>query len=353
MSLSNDERDELRSTARSLLARESSSERVRATIAEPAGFDRALWDTMIELGWTTIHVPADRGGAGCGYGDLAVVLHELGRAITPSPFLASAVLATGALLLADDGGVARRAARVAGQRCMPSVRSRSRAPTARTTSRVSRPRGGRTGGSLRLNGAAGFVLDADLADVLVVAAARRAGHRRRGRGRHDRRPACASSARRRSTRRAGCSRCRSTTSSVAGRAHVVRAGRARGGAVRPSARPRRDRGRVRRGRRRRAGARTRVRLREGANAVRQADRFVPGGEAPLRQHGDRGRGESRGHPRGRRGARRRPGRVVDDRRDHVVVRGPGVLATRARSRCWSTAGSASPGSTTRTCCSSA
>ena len=61
MSLSNDERDELRSTARGLLARESSSERVRAAVAEPAGFDRALWDTMAELGWTTIHVPVRPG----------------------------------------------------------------------------------------------------------------------------------------------------------------------------------------------------------------------------------------------------------------------------------------------------
>ena len=52
---------------------------------------------MVELGWTSLHVAEEHGGAGCGYADLAVVLHELGRAITPSPFLASAVLATGAL----------------------------------------------------------------------------------------------------------------------------------------------------------------------------------------------------------------------------------------------------------------
>ena len=39
MTLSNDERDELRSTARNLLARDSSAERVRATVAEQPGFD--------------------------------------------------------------------------------------------------------------------------------------------------------------------------------------------------------------------------------------------------------------------------------------------------------------------------
>ena len=169
MYLSNDERDELRSTARSLLARESSSERVRATIVEPAGFDRALWDTMTELGWTTIHVPADRGGAGSGYGDLAVVLHELGRSITPSPFLASAVLATGALLLADLGGVA-------GELLASLTSSASLGSVAFASTNGSYDVGHLTttwrsdAGALRLNGAAGFVLDADVTDVLLVAA---------------------------------------------------------------------------------------------------------------------------------------------------------------------------------------
>ena len=169
MTMSNDERDELRATARGLLARESSSERVRAAVAEPTGFDRALWDTMTELGWTTIHVPSDRGGAGCGYVELAVVLHELGRALTPSPFLASAVLASGALMLADNGGIAATLlSSLASGTALGSVAFASTGGSydcARlTTSWRS------AGGSLRLSGASGFVLDADLATVLVVAA---------------------------------------------------------------------------------------------------------------------------------------------------------------------------------------
>jgi alkylation response protein AidB-like acyl-CoA dehydrogenase len=169
MSLSNDERDQLRSTARGLLARESSSERVRAAVAEPAGFDRSLWDTMAELGWTTIHVPSDRGGAGCGYADLAVVLHELGRAITPSPFLASAVLASGALMLADDDGIAGELLPLLASGA--SLGSVAFAGTDGSYDCARLTTGWRSaGGSLLLNGASGFVLDADLAAVLVVAA---------------------------------------------------------------------------------------------------------------------------------------------------------------------------------------
>jgi alkylation response protein AidB-like acyl-CoA dehydrogenase len=168
VSLSNDERDELRSTARSLLSRESSSERVRATIATEPGFDRALWDQMVELGWTTIHVPEEHGGAGYGYTDVAVILHELGRALTPSPFLASAILASGALAQAGNP--------VAGELLAPIAAGTSIGSVAFASARGSYDLTQLTtgwsaqGGSVRLQGSAGFVLDADVADVLVVAA---------------------------------------------------------------------------------------------------------------------------------------------------------------------------------------
>jgi alkylation response protein AidB-like acyl-CoA dehydrogenase len=174
MSLSDVERDDLRSTARGLLARESSPARVRAALAQPEGFDRALWDQMVELGWTTIHVPEARGGAGCGYAELAVVLHELGRAVTPSPFLASAVLATGALAFAVDtpGAGGYLDALVAGD-ALGTVAlagaSGSYEPSRLTTEWTCRA------GTLQLQGSAGFVLDADLASVLVVAARDAAG----------------------------------------------------------------------------------------------------------------------------------------------------------------------------------
>src|SRR5262245_1899955 len=169
MPLAADERDELRATARSLLEQESSSERVRAAVAEPPGFDRALWNQMVELGWTSIHVPERYGGAGYGYADLGVVLHELGRAITPSPFLASAVLATGALARADNETLAGELLGpiVAGE--ATGAVALASADGAYVASRLTAEWDG-TAESLRLQGSSGFVLDADLAHVLVVAA---------------------------------------------------------------------------------------------------------------------------------------------------------------------------------------
>ncbi len=174
MPLSISERNELRSTARSLLARESSTDRVRTAVAEPPGFDRGLWDAMVELGWTGIHVPEARGGAGCGYGDLAVVLHELGRALTPSPFVASAVLAAGAFAHAGNTEFAEEWVPV-----LASGSSLGAVVFAATDGSYDLARlttGWRSdGASVRLFGTAIGVLDADVAEMLVVAARDRDG----------------------------------------------------------------------------------------------------------------------------------------------------------------------------------
>ena len=169
MSLSANERDELRATVRALLGRSSSSEQVRRALATELGYDPELWARVVDLGWTTIHVPVSGGGAGCGYADLAVVVHELGRALTPSPFLASAVLATGALLEAEhaDAVAAPLAALVAGESvgtvALASIDGSYECNRLTVGWALD-------GDTVRLDGIAGFVLDADVADVLVVAA---------------------------------------------------------------------------------------------------------------------------------------------------------------------------------------
>lgn len=168
MPLSTEERDELRSTARTLLERESSTERVRTIVAESPGFDPGLWAQMVELGWTTVHLAEEVGGAGCGYADLAVLIHELGRAITPSPFLASAVLASGALSLADEAAAGERLRGLASGELTGTVALASANGSHEHARLTARWRS--EGRSVRLSGTSGFVLDADVADFVVVAA---------------------------------------------------------------------------------------------------------------------------------------------------------------------------------------
>src|SRR5512134_2313069 len=72
-------------------------ERVRKIAGEAPGHDAELWRTFAEAGWLGILVPEAQGGAGLGLLDAAVLLHELGRAVAPGPFLASSVAAVVAL----------------------------------------------------------------------------------------------------------------------------------------------------------------------------------------------------------------------------------------------------------------
>ncbi|VXC27404.1 acyl-CoA dehydrogenase family protein [Aeromicrobium sp. 9AM] len=92
------EHAELAASVRNLLERRSDSQAVRRAIEQPAGFDPELWATLCDqIGVAALAIPEERGGAGFSLVETYVVLEELGRALTPSPLLAS-VVACAALL---------------------------------------------------------------------------------------------------------------------------------------------------------------------------------------------------------------------------------------------------------------
>ena len=55
------------------------------------GFGHALWKQMAEMGFTGLLVPEADGGLGMGHVEAGIVLEEIGRNLTPSPFLITAV----------------------------------------------------------------------------------------------------------------------------------------------------------------------------------------------------------------------------------------------------------------------
>ncbi|HVV19048.1 MAG TPA: acyl-CoA dehydrogenase family protein [Pseudonocardiaceae bacterium] len=91
-----DEQRALRDAVGTLLDRKSD---VRAAIEQPSGHDRALWAWLCEMGVAGLHIPEEFGGAGASLAETCVVAAELGRTLTPAPFLSS-VLASSALLAA-------------------------------------------------------------------------------------------------------------------------------------------------------------------------------------------------------------------------------------------------------------
>ena len=70
------------------------------------GFDKATWASMGEMGWAGIVVPEEFGGVDLGYLTFGVVLEELGRQLTASPLLSSAL--AGATALVAGGSDAQK-----------------------------------------------------------------------------------------------------------------------------------------------------------------------------------------------------------------------------------------------------
>jgi alkylation response protein AidB-like acyl-CoA dehydrogenase len=90
----------LRDTARELMAQEGS---IAAQLRKyrdmecKDGFGHALWKQLAELGFTGILIGESEGGLGLGHVEAGIVLEEIGRNLTPSPFLISAVAVVEAL----------------------------------------------------------------------------------------------------------------------------------------------------------------------------------------------------------------------------------------------------------------
>ncbi|MFE7039241.1 acyl-CoA dehydrogenase family protein [Streptomyces atratus] len=103
------EQDEIRRTLRELLAKRSGPGDVRSAVRTADGYDETLWRQLAQdLGLPGLALPQEYGGVGCGLAELAVACEETGRALLPSPLIATAALA--APLIAALGTEAQRTA---------------------------------------------------------------------------------------------------------------------------------------------------------------------------------------------------------------------------------------------------
>ena len=85
------EQEELRATLRRFLADHAPLSYVRAQLDDQRGTTDEVWKGLAALGVTGLLVPEAHGGAGMGMVEVAIVAEELGRAVHPGPWAASAV----------------------------------------------------------------------------------------------------------------------------------------------------------------------------------------------------------------------------------------------------------------------
>lgn len=118
----NDEQKMLRDQARRFLQDACSPAHLRALIDAPASlFATELWQQVAELGWPAIAVPEAHGGLGLGALELAVLAEELGRAVSPLPFVPTAAVAPVLLSPSDHAAAGALLARIASGEAVVAV----------------------------------------------------------------------------------------------------------------------------------------------------------------------------------------------------------------------------------------
>ena len=96
-----DDQVALRQAVRAVLERECPITSVRAVVEKDEDTE-GLWATMVSLDWPALAAAPADGGLGLGTVELAVLAEELGRAVAPTPLLATASQFVPAVSLAGD-----------------------------------------------------------------------------------------------------------------------------------------------------------------------------------------------------------------------------------------------------------
>lgn len=131
------------------------------------GFGHDLWKQFAEMGFTGILVDEDDGGMGMGHVEAGIVLEQIGRNLTPSPFLTSSVLAATALKSGSDD---LRGRYLPGLLSGESVFAVAIDEGAKHRPDRIKTRAEKSGNGFKLSGQKDFVIHGASADMIVVAA---------------------------------------------------------------------------------------------------------------------------------------------------------------------------------------
>ncbi len=165
-----EEQSMLRDSARGLIGDKAPVSHLRQLrdTRDATGFSRELWKEFAGMGFAGLLIPEEFGGSGLGAVEAGIVMEEIGRNLTPSPFFASAVLAASTLV---RGGTAAQK-----KEYLPMIAAGSvLASLAIDEGAKHRPlqtemRATRAGNGFRLSGAKAMVVDGHVADLLIVVA---------------------------------------------------------------------------------------------------------------------------------------------------------------------------------------
>ncbi|WP_017930716.1 acyl-CoA dehydrogenase family protein [Robiginitomaculum antarcticum] len=135
---------------------------------DETGFDRALWAEMADMGFAGVCVDEDHGGVDMGFMAAGLLAEQMGRNLSASPFLSTAILAATAI---RHGGTAEQKAKwlsaISGGRAVMAL---ALDEGAKHNPKGIQTRAETSGNGFKINGAKAMVVDGHVADQLIVAA---------------------------------------------------------------------------------------------------------------------------------------------------------------------------------------
>jgi acyl-CoA dehydrogenase len=135
---------------------------------DATGFSREVWKEMADMGWAGVLVPEEFGGVGFGHVGAGLIAQEIGRNLSLSPLLSTAVLGATALLKAGtDAHKQSLLPQVASGELLLALAADERGRHS-PFSVATRATG--SGGKYKLNGKKLYVLDGHVADRIIVSA---------------------------------------------------------------------------------------------------------------------------------------------------------------------------------------
>ena len=135
---------------------------------DETGFDKGLWQEMAEMGFAGVLIDEEHGGSNMGFMEAGLIAEQMGRNLTASPFVSTAILAATAL---NKGGSKEQKAEwlpkiASGKTVMALALEEGRKHNPAATNMSAE----RSGNGFKLNGQKGMVMDGHVADQFIVVA---------------------------------------------------------------------------------------------------------------------------------------------------------------------------------------
>ena len=161
--------DMLRKSVSEFLAKECPYETVKELEESEMGYSPELWGKVVDLGWPGLPFPEAYGGFGGDFMDMVIIQEEMGKKVFPSPFFATVVQCGYAIM--EGGAEAQKKElipKIANGEILLALAQHEDDPG--YTKGCIQMAAKATGDRYVLNGTKMFVLDANIADRLIVAA---------------------------------------------------------------------------------------------------------------------------------------------------------------------------------------